>query len=83
MVLAIHREVAKTIPVARLATHTLIVSVDAIVGLELLFTTLADKHIVNVLQNFVLVKSWKRLESLDRHYRGEPSLSFLLCSTSS
>ena len=36
MVLAPHGEVAKTLPVVRLATHKLIVSVDAVVGVELL-----------------------------------------------
>ena len=36
VVLAPHREVAKTLPVLRLAKHKLIVSVDAVVGVELL-----------------------------------------------
>jgi hypothetical protein len=35
-----HGEVAKTFPVVRLATHKLIVSVDAVVGIALLATTL-------------------------------------------
>ena len=42
--LAPHGEVAKALPVVRLATKKLLVSVDAVVGLELLVTTLADKH---------------------------------------
>ena len=41
VVLAPHGEVAKNLPLVRLATHKLIVSVDAVVGVELLATTLA------------------------------------------
>ena len=45
LVLAPHGEVEKkTLPVVRLGTHKLIVSVDAIVGVELLATTLVGKH---------------------------------------
>ena len=44
VVLAPHGEVAKTFPVLRLATHKLIVSVDAVVGVELLATNFAGKH---------------------------------------
>ena len=47
--LAPHGEVAKDLPVVRLATKKLLVSVDAVVGLELLATTLADKHMAIVL----------------------------------
>ena len=36
VVLAPHGEVANTLPVVRLAAHKLIVSVDAVVGVELL-----------------------------------------------
>ena len=36
VVLALHGEVAKTLPVVRLATHKLIVSVDAVLGLNFL-----------------------------------------------
>ena len=43
VVLAPHGEVAKTLPAVRLATHKLIVSVDAVVGVKLLDTTLAGK----------------------------------------
>ena len=74
VVLAPHGEVAKTLPVVRLDTHKLIVSVDAVVGVELLATTLAGKHIATVLPNFVLARNLQRLES-----RGEPSLSLMLC----
>ena len=63
VVLAPLREVAKTLPVVRLATHKLIVSVDAVVGVELLATTLAGKHMATVLPNFVLARHLQRLES--------------------
>ena len=52
VVLAPHGEVAKTLPVVRLATHKLIVADDAVVGVELLATTLAHKHMPTVLPNF-------------------------------
>ena len=48
----------------KLATHKALVSVDAVVCLELLATTLADKHLATVLPNFVLFRHWQRLESL-------------------
>ena len=54
VVLAPVGEVAKTPPMVRLATHKLIVSVDADVGVELLATTLAGKHIATVLPNLML-----------------------------
>ena len=63
VVLPPHREVAKTLPVVRLATHKLIVSVDVVVGVELLATTLAGKHIATVLPNCVLARHLQRLES--------------------
>ena len=47
--LAPHGEVAKALPVVRLETKKLFVSVDAVVGLELLPITLADKHMTSVL----------------------------------
>ena len=56
VVLAPHGEVAKALPVVRLATHKLLVSVDAVVGLELLATTLADKHMATLLPNCLLVR---------------------------
>ena len=37
---------------------------NANVGVELLSTTLADKHMSNVLPNYVLVMHWQRLEIL-------------------
>ena len=75
--LAPHGEVAKAFPVARIATHKLIVSVDAIVGLELLAPTLADKHMANVLPNLVLVRQGQRLESLVTDITGVNPLYFL------
>ena len=61
VVLAPHGEVAKALPVVRLATHKLLVTVDAVVGLELLATTLADKHMATVMPNFVLGTDLKAL----------------------
>ena len=64
VVLAPQGEIAKALSVARLATHRLIVSVDAVFVLELLATTLAEKHMTIVLPNFVLVRCLQRLKSL-------------------
>ena len=50
------------LPGMRFATHKLIVSVDAAVGVELLATTLASKHIATMLKNFVLARHLQRLE---------------------
>ena len=49
--LCLYGEVAKALPVVRL-----LVSVDAVVGLEILVTTLADKRMATVLPNCVLVR---------------------------
>ena len=62
----------------RLATHMLLVSVDDVVGLELLATTLADKHIATVLPNVVLAMHLQRLESFVTNITGVNPLS-LLC----
>ena len=70
VVLAPHGEVAKTLPVVRLATHMLIVSVDAFVGVELLATTLAGKHMATVLPNFVLARHLKDLKALSQTLQG-------------
>ena len=56
LVLTLYGEVAKALPVVRLATHKLLVSVDDVVLFELLATTLADKHIATVLPRFVRVR---------------------------
>ena len=58
------QEVAKTLPVVRVATHKLLVSVVAVVGVELLATTVAEKHIALVLPNLVLARYLQRLKSL-------------------
>ena len=63
MVLAPYGEVKKILPVVRLATHKLMVSVDAVVEVELLATTLAGKHMATVLPNFVLARHLQKLES--------------------
>ena len=81
VVLAPHGEVAKTLPVVRLATHKLIVSVDAVVGVELLATTLAGKHMATVLPNFVLARHLQRLESFVTDITGVNPLS-LSCALS-
>ena len=73
-----HGEVAEAFPVVRLATKKLVVSVDAVVGLELLITTLADKHMASVLPNCVLVRHFQRLESLVTDITGVNPL-FLVC----
>ena len=49
VVLSPQGEVAKTLPVVRIATHKLIVYVDDVVGVELLATTPACKHMATVL----------------------------------
>ena len=61
VVLAPLVEVAKSLPVGRLDTQKLIVSVSTVLGVELLATTLAT-----VLPNFVLTKHLQKLESFVR-----------------
>ena len=78
VVLASHGEVSQTLPVVRLATHKLIVSIDAVVGVVLLATTLAGKHMATVLPNFVLARHLQRLESFVTDITGVNPLS-LLC----
>ena len=63
VVIAPHGEVEKNLPVVRLATHKLIVSVDAVFGVELLATTLAGRHIATMPPNFVLARHLQRLKS--------------------
>ena len=72
-----HGEGATALPVVRLETKKLLVSVEAVVGHELLSTTLADKHMDNVLPNYVLVRRLQRLESLVTYIAGVNPLSFL------
>ena len=78
VVLASHGEVEKALPVVRLATHKLLMSDDAVVRVEFIATTLADKHMTTVLLNFVLVRRWQRHESLVTDISGINPLS-LLC----
>ena len=75
VVLAPHGEVAKTLPMVRLATHKLIVYVDAVVEVELLAKTLAGKHIATVLPTVVLAKHLQRLESFVTDITGVNPLS--------
>ena len=49
--LAPYGEFAKSLSVVRLENKNLLGSVDDVVGLELLATILADKHITTVLPN--------------------------------
>ena len=78
VVLAPHGEAGKTLCVVTLATHKPIVSVDAVVGVELLATTLAGKHMTTVLPNFVMARHLQRLESFVKNITGVNPLS-LLC----
>ena len=79
VVLAPLGEVAKSLPVVRLARHKLIVSVDAVLLVELLATKIAGKHIATVLLIFfLLAKYLQRLESFFTDITGVKPLS-LLC----
>ena len=69
----------KTLPAVRLTTHKLMVSVDAVVGVELLATTPAGKHMATVLPNFVLARQLQRLESFVTDITGVNPLSLVLC----
>ena len=77
MVVLAPREVAKTLPVVSLATHKLIVTDDAVVGVKLLTTTLAGKHIATGLPNFVLARHLQRLAILVTDITGVNPLSLL------
>ena len=77
VVLAPHGEVAKTLHEVRLAKHKLIVSVDAVVGVELLATTLAGNHMATVLPNVVLARLLQRLERLVKNIIGLNPLCLL------
>ena len=52
--LALHGEAAQALHVVTFETKWLILSFHAVVSLELLATTLADKHMATVLPNYVL-----------------------------
>ena len=62
--LAPHGEVSKSLPVVRLEMKYLPGSVDAVVGIELVATTFADKNRATLLPNYVLVRHLQRIESL-------------------
>ena len=62
----------------RLATKKILVSVYAVVGLELLVRTHADKHMATVLPNCVLFRRLQRLESLVTNITGVNPLSLSL-----
>ena len=55
-------------------------SVDAVVGVELLATTLAGKHMATVLPNFVLARHCQRLESFVTYITGVNPLSLAPCT---
>ena len=61
VVLGPHGEVVKALPVSRLAQHKLLVSADAVVGLELLAKTHIAKHMATGLANLVIVRRWQQL----------------------
>ena len=67
-------EVAIVLPVVTLAPHQLLASVHAVVGLELLATTLAGKHMVSVLPHLGLVRPWKRFGQFPTVFRTSFSL---------
>ena len=75
--LAPHGEVAKALPVVRLATHKLLVSADDVVGLELLATTRAEKYMATVLPKIVLVRHWQRNGSLVTDITGVNPICFV------
>ena len=58
-----HGKGLKALPVMSFETKKLLVSVDAVVGIELLATNHADRHMGTVLTNYVLVRRLQRLES--------------------
>ena len=63
----------------KLTTHKLIVSVDAVVGSELLATTLAGEHMAAELPNFMLARHLPRLESFFTDITEVNPLSLVLC----
>ena len=79
VILAPQGEVEKTFPVVSRATHKLIVSLDAVVGVELLATTLAGRPMATMLPNCVLARHLKILESFVTDITGVNPLSLVLC----
>ena len=78
VVIVPHGEVEKAFPVVRLAPPKLIVSVDAVIGVEILATTLAGNHMATVLPQIVLARHLQRLKSFVTDITGMNPLS-LLC----
>ena len=74
-------DVAKPLPAARkaLAMRKLLGSVAAVVGLQLITSTLGDKHMAIVLPNVMLVRLWHRHVSLFTNSTGVEPLSLLCC----
>ena len=70
VVLAPHGYVAKTLLVVRLATHKLIVSVDAVVGVEFLATTLAENTWPLCCHNLCWLGVGKDLKALSQTLQG-------------
>ena len=61
----------------RVTTHKAIVSVDAVVWVELFATTRAGKHMATVRPNFMLARHLQRLESFVTDITGVYPLSLL------
>ena len=55
-------------------------SIDAVDGLELLATTIVDKHMATVLPNYMLVRRLQRLQSLFTYITGVNPIYMLLKS---
>ena len=72
-----HREVEKALRVVRLATHKLLMFVDAVVGVELLASILPTKQMATVLPNNVLVRRCPRLQTLVKDTTGMNFFSML------
>ena len=72
VVLAPNGEMAKTLPVGTLVTHKLIVSLDAVAGVELLVTTLAGKNKATALccQTLCWLGICKDLKALSKILQG-------------
>ena len=68
--LAPHGDVLKALLLVWLETKNLLVSVHAVVGLELIVTTLADKHMTTVLPNMYRLGIHKDLNALSHTLQG-------------
>ena len=54
-----------------MCTHKLIVSVEAVVGVELLATTLAGKNMATLLPKFVMARHLQRPKSFVKDIKGD------------